>query len=63
ALCEQLANQVQKWRDKQLEILEIKRKLEESKRQAELEKIRQEHERSQKQRQQTKEKVSWIFLI
>ncbi|CAF4696116.1 unnamed protein product [Rotaria sp. Silwood1] len=58
ALCEQLANQVQKWREKQLEVLEVKRKLEESKRQAELEKIRQENEQFQKQRQQTKEKLA-----
>ncbi|UJR26269.1 hypothetical protein I4U23_007609 [Adineta vaga] len=58
ALCDQLANQVQKWREKQLEVLEMKRKLEESKREGELEKIQQENERLQKHRQQLKEKVA-----
>lgn len=58
ALCEQLANQVQKWREKQLEMLEMRRKMEESKRQAELEKLQEENERFLKHRQQLKEKVS-----
>ena len=58
ALCEQLANQVQKWREKQLEMLEMRRKLEDSKRQAELEKLQEENERFLKHRQQLKEKVS-----
>jgi uncharacterized membrane protein (DUF106 family) len=40
-----------------LEVLEVKRKLEESKHQAELEKIQQENERFLKHRQQMKEKV------
>lgn len=48
---------VQKWREKQLKVLEIKQKLEESKRQADLERIEQENERSLKHRQQLKEKV------
>ncbi|CAF3385116.1 unnamed protein product [Rotaria socialis] len=61
AFCEQLTNQVKKWREKQLEVLEVRRKLEESKRQAELEKMRQENERSLKQRQQTKEKLAEYY--
>jgi hypothetical protein len=39
-------------------VLEVKQKLEESKREAELEKIQQENERLLKHRQQMKEKVS-----
>ncbi|CAF0919741.1 unnamed protein product [Adineta ricciae] len=58
ALCEQLANQVQKWREKQLEVFEMKRKLEESRREVERERIQQENERLQKHRQQTKEKLA-----
>ena len=42
-------------------MLEVKRKLEESQRQAELEKFQQENERILKKRQQTKEKVSFLF--
>ncbi|CAF5028697.1 unnamed protein product, partial [Rotaria socialis] len=61
AFCDQLTNQVKKWREKQLEVLEVRRKLEESKRQAELEKMRQENERSLKQRQQTKEKLAEYY--
>ncbi len=49
--------QVQKWREKQLEVLEVRRNLEESKHHAELEKIQQENERLLKHRQQLKEKV------
>ncbi|CAF1150912.1 unnamed protein product [Adineta steineri] len=60
-LCEQLANQVQRWREKQFEVLEMKRKLEESTRQAELEKIQQENERLQKHRQQMKEKITEYY--
>ena len=50
--------QVEKWREKQLEVLEIKRKLEESKRQAELEKAKQENDRFLRHRQEAKDKVS-----
>lgn len=49
-----------KWREKQLEVLEVRRKLEESRRQAELEKLHEENERFQKHRQQTKEKVKHV---
>ncbi len=48
---------VQKWREKQLEVLEVKRRLEESKRQDELEKLERENERFEKHRQQMKDKV------
>jgi len=40
-----------------LEVLEVKQRLEESKRQAELEKFQQENNRVQKHRQQLKDKV------
>ncbi len=40
-----------------MEVLEVKQRLEESKRQAELEKFQQENERVQKHRQQLKDKV------
>jgi hypothetical protein len=50
--------EVEKWREKQLEMLNIKRQLDESRRQAEQEKIREENERLLKDRQKTKDKVS-----
>ena len=53
---------MQKWREKQLEVFEMKRKLEESRREVERERIQQENDRFQKHRQQTKEKVSWFLL-
>jgi hypothetical protein len=54
-------SQVQKWREKQFEVLEVRRKLEESKHQAQLEKIQEENERLLKHRQQMKEKVEFCF--
>lgn len=56
-------SQVQKWREKQLEVLEVRQKLEESKRQAELEKLQEENERFQKHRQQMKEKVRCFLIL
>ncbi len=54
---------VQKWREKQLEVLEVKRKLEESKQQAELAKFEQENERFQKHREQMKDKVRFLSIL
>jgi radical SAM superfamily enzyme len=61
ALCEQLAVQVEKWREKQLEVLNMRRKLEETARHAEFERIKEEHERFLKHQQQIKEKVGTRF--
>ncbi len=46
-----------------MEVLEVKRKLEESKQQAELAKFEQENERFQKHREQMKDKVRFLSIL